>query len=248
LKLSPQNVVDRQQNVVMAEILNIFSNKPLVDVLIHFFLHPEEEFYQAHIVKTTGHALMQIQRALKRLENAGLITKSQNGNRVYYKANRTHPAFEDIKRLLFKTVLFGDFLQSTFKPLKNKILFAFIYGSFARSEEGRGSDIDIFFIGNLSMRELSSLFGPLSRELNLEINPNIYSLEEFQAKWKDKNHFLNEVIESPKIWLIGDENALGKIIERRTAPSSQNIQRRNPQPPSSRRARSKRRLHSSAID
>lgn len=232
----------------MPEILNIFSNKTLVDVLIQFFLHPEEELYQAQIVKTTGSILTQVQRALKRLEDSQFITKSQNGNRVYYKANRMHPAFEDIKRLLFKTVLFGDFLQSALKDLKNKILFAFIYGSFARSEEGRGSDIDIFLIGNLSMRELSSLFGPLSRELNLEINPVIYSLEEFQEKWKDRNHFLNEVIESPKIWLIGDENALGKITERRPAPSSQNIQRRNSQPPSSRRARSKRRLHSTALD
>ncbi len=226
---------------------NLFSNRALVKTLSQFFLHPAKSFYQGEFVRETGCVLVQVQRALNRLEKADLISKSREGNRTYYKANRFHPAFEDLKRAFFKTVVFGDSLKEALQPLKNKVFFAFIYGSFARSEEGSESDIDLFIIGTLTMREVSALLGPFIRESNIEINPVVYPLEECKKRWKMNDHFIRQTFENPKIWLIGAEDELRKMVEGGKTPSTSHISRRNRKSVQSHRKRSKRRLHSTAI-
>ena len=57
----------------MNSFIKLFPSPSLVDVLTVFLTHPDEEFYQSSIVESTGHALIQVQRALRRLEEIGLI-------------------------------------------------------------------------------------------------------------------------------------------------------------------------------
>jgi len=58
------------------QIEKIFPNKTFADVLLFFVLHPQEEAILARIVRATDKALIQVQRALKRLVTSGLIRKS----------------------------------------------------------------------------------------------------------------------------------------------------------------------------
>lgn len=69
-----------------------------------------------------------------------------------------HPAFEDIKKALFKTIPFGDLLKDALQPLEDKIHFSFIYGSLARGEEAINSDIDLMLIGYLGIRDVASQY------------------------------------------------------------------------------------------
>lgn len=195
----------------MNSFIKLFPSSSLVAVLTFFMTHSDEEIYQSGLVETTKYALVQVQRALKRLEETGLITKTKSGNRVYYKANRMHPAFEDIKRALFKTVLFGDLLKKALDPIKDRIRFSFIYGSLARGEESLNSDVDLFIIGDLGIRDVASLLGAIGQEMGREINPTVYPLKEFKKKIKEKNTFIKEIISKPKIWLIGEENEFAKM-------------------------------------
>ncbi|WP_068471482.1 nucleotidyltransferase domain-containing protein [Candidatus Protochlamydia phocaeensis] len=195
----------------MNSFIKLFPSPSFVAVLTLFLAHPEEEIYQSRIVEVTKCALVQVQRALKRLEETGLITKTKSGNRIYYKANRRHPAFEDIKKALFKTVLFGDLLKKALNSVKDKIQFSFIYGSLARGEESFDSDIDLFIIGDLGMRDVASLLGVVGHEIGREINPTVYPLKEFKKKIKEKNTFIREIMSKPKIWLIGEESEFAKM-------------------------------------
>jgi predicted nucleotidyltransferase len=195
----------------MTSFMKFFPNPTFVDILVLFLMHPEQERYQSSIVTSTGKALMQVQRILKRLEETGLITKVMRGNRAYYRANRKHPAFEDIKRVLLKTVVIGEALKTALIPLKKKVHFAFIFGSIARSEETADSDIDLFLVGDLKLREMATFLGSFRDQVGREINPVIYPVSEFKEKLKQKNNFLIEVLNSPKIWLMGDESEFAKM-------------------------------------
>ena len=92
----PELTTNRSQSTTkrsqLSSLAELFPNPTLVKVLSLFLLHPEKEFYQRGIAETTGNALLQVQRALKRIERAGLVTKTKRGNMVYYKADRMHPA------------------------------------------------------------------------------------------------------------------------------------------------------------
>ncbi|MFA5779276.1 MAG: nucleotidyltransferase domain-containing protein [Elusimicrobiota bacterium] len=86
------------------------------------------------------------------------------------------------------------------------IKISFVYGSFARNEQNQASDIDVFIIGKVDENKLVEMFGKLERKLQREINYSLYDYNDF--KKKTKNPFIIEVLKQPKIFLIGDKNAL----------------------------------------
>jgi len=194
-------------------IARLFPNQALLDVLAILLLHPEEEFYQREIALKTGRTLVEAQRALRRIEDAGLLRARRRGNRVYYAAQRGHPAFEDIKRLLLKTVALGDALRDGLAPLREKVRIAFVFGSVASGTESPSSDIDLFVVGGLSSRRLASVLGRLGRQLGREFNPVLYPPAELRQKAKAGNHFVQQVLAGPKIWLIGSDDVLARLVE-----------------------------------
>ncbi len=198
----------------MSSFFKLFANPGLVEVLSLFLLNPEEEFYQTEIANKTEHALMQVQRALKTLKELGLISSVQHGKMVYYKALRGHYAFEDLKSLFLKTVAFGETIRRELAPFQSKIHAAFIFGSVARGDESLDSDIDLFIFADLTLREFSKVLGPLSKKLGRELNPVIFSTAEFQNRISQKDHFLVELVSSPKLWIIGNEDHFNQLVKR----------------------------------
>lgn len=88
------------------------------------------------------------------------------------------------------------------------IRFAFIYGSYAKRKEKDSSDIDLMIIGNPDTSRLNEKIAELEKRLKREINPTIYSLEEYRSKKKTKSGFIMELLKSPKILVIGKEDDL----------------------------------------
>lgn len=204
----------------MIPFLKLFANPSLAVTLSLFLMNPEDEFYQSDIVKKTGHALVQVQRAVKILEEIGLISSERRGRMVYYKAVRYHPGFEDLKKLFFKTITLGENIRKSLDQFHKKIEWAFIFGSVAKGNESADSDIDLFIIADLSLRELSKVLGPLSRELRRDVNPILLEKDEFIKRIMENDHFITEVVLAPKIWLIGDENEFENMVKRRKAKNS----------------------------
>ncbi len=135
----------------------LFPGKAFVDVLLFFLLHPDEETYLARIVRATGKLIVQVQRALKRLEESGLVNKIHRGNKAYYQANATHSTFNDLKRVLIRTIIFSNRLEKELSLIKHKIIYGFIFGSTARNGDVSTSDVDIFLVGNLTFEEAGNL-------------------------------------------------------------------------------------------
>lgn len=207
----------------MSSLLKIFANPSLAETLSLFLVNPEEEFYQFEIAQKTAKALIQIQRALKTLEEVGLVSSVRRGKMIYYKIVKNHPAFEDLKRLFLKTIALGEGIRQALLPLHDKIYLVFIFGSVARGDENMESDIDLFIVAELTLRELSKALSPLSKGLHRELNPIIFTPQEFQKRISQKDHFLVEVMNSPKLWILGNENEFRQMAKgRKTQTSSHN--------------------------
>jgi predicted nucleotidyltransferase len=213
--MSSQSTTNFSHNSSLAAL---FHNEPLVDVLSLFFMNPDREFYQRQIAQQTQNSLLQVQRALKRIEQSGLISKNESGNRVYYRSNRHHPAFEDLRRVFQKSVGIGGILQEALVTIRPKIEFAFVFGSIAKGTESSESDIDIFIVGDVKTKEVVKVLKPTTNLLNRELNPVVYQTKDFQdilSRGINLNHFIVSVFEEDKIWLIGEENDIEKVAYRR---------------------------------
>jgi predicted nucleotidyltransferase len=189
----------------MNHFIKLFANSSLATTLGWLLSHPDEEFYQTAIAKHTQCALIQVQRALKVLAEIGLVTAKKQGRMVFYQTVKSHPVFSELKQIFFKMITTGESLKQTLITVSDKVDFAFIFGSIASGHESIDSDIDLFVIGDLTLLELSKILGPLARKLHRELNPVLFTLDEFLQGLTSKDHFIREVAAGEKIWLIGSE-------------------------------------------
>lgn len=197
----------------MSSFSALFPSPVVVDILTLFLTQPEEEYYQRSLAEKTGYSLAQVQYALERILESGLISSKKSGNRLYYSAITSHPAYNDLKQAFLKTVALGDIIKESLKPYEKQIQFAFVYGSIASSEERPDSDIDLFILGGLSLKDLAKNVSEMSKTLKREVNPIIYKKDTFKAKLAEKNRFAVELIDTPKIWLMGQEDEFRKLAE-----------------------------------
>jgi len=59
--------------------------------------------------------------------------------------------------------------------------------------------------------------------LHREINPVAMDTEEFRRRLGEQDHFLTGVLERPKIFVIGDEDDLGRLTETTEAAETQAV-------------------------
>ncbi len=177
-------------------------------ILSLLYGHADEAFYLRQIARTAGVALGGVQREVKNLSDAGIIVRMERGRHVYYQANEHCPIFSELKSLMVKTSGVVGVLRAALAPFADRIRIAFIFGSVARGDERRGSDVDVVVVGAITFAEAVSALGQTQNILNREVNPTVYPLAEFQQKLASGHHFLKSISKGPKSFLIGDEHEL----------------------------------------
>jgi len=186
-------------------------------VLSLLYSHVDEAFYLRQIVRVAGVGLGAVQRELKLLSDAGIIQRLVRGRQVYYQANPQCPVFGELKALVIKTVGIAAIVQAALAPLADRIRIAGIYGSIARSEEHRGSDVDLLVVGKVTFAEIVSALDQAQKTINREINPTVYPVNEFQSKLSAGHHFLSTIVEKPMFFLFGDKRELARLAKKRLA-------------------------------
>lgn len=189
---------------------SLFTSKTRIELLKCFLLNPESPFYQRQIEQKTHFPIRAIQRELANLCSIGLLNKRAGGNRNYYSLNKTYPIRNELKNIILKSTGIVDALTHYLSENPD-IELAFIYGSYAKDKENLLSDIDLFVIGDISSRKLSSLLNKEKSKYNREINFSLYSKEEFLKRIKQNNHFIPSVLKDKKIFLVGNEGDLKRI-------------------------------------
>ena len=168
------------------------------------FGQPDRSFYLTELVRLAKVGTGGVQRELLRLESSGLVTAETVGNQKHYQANPESPLFVELTGIVKKTVGLKQPLVDALEPIKKKIDLAFIYGSVAKESDTSGSDIDLMIVSDvLALEDVFVALAPLESQLGRQVNPTLYSRQEFSDKRKLKKGFLVKVLDAPVIELIG---------------------------------------------
>jgi predicted nucleotidyltransferase len=184
-------------------------------VLAVLYGHVGKRFYLRQLARLTNIALGPVQREIRQLVEAGLVSKATNGSQTLYSANQGSPVFREIKKLVTKTVGMHDVLVTALEPLRMNINLAFVYGSVARSRENEFSDVDLMVVGRVDFGEVVEAMADAQKTLNREINPTVYSVREFTKKMS--GNFLKRVATGQKLFIIGDEDVLRDLGQEQLA-------------------------------
>lgn len=181
-------------------------------VLRVLFVHPELDYHTNEIIRLSGVGTGAVQRELKQLTRAGLITSKQVGNQHRYQANMSAPIFQEIRSIVLKTFGLTDLLKDALRPLFEKIDAGFMFGSVASESDTAISDIDLMLIGHdLIYGDVFDVLASLEEKTGRKINPTIYTTSEWIRKRNEENHFVVSVMNKPKIFLIGNDDDLEKL-------------------------------------
>jgi predicted nucleotidyltransferase len=144
-------------------------------------------------------------RELHSLREAGILVSRDVGRQVIYRLNPECPIVEELRSIVRKTVGLAGVLRAALEPLADRIDLAFVYGSHASGEARPDSDVDLMVVGAVSLRELSSPLREAGRRLQREINPTLYTPEDYQQELNTNDSFVARVHAGPRIALLGGE-------------------------------------------
>lgn len=204
----PDMSTNRKSNLASA----LFT-KSLQEVLAVLFAETGRTVHLRGIVQATGQSPGTIHRVLERLYAAGIVSREQSGNQVLFQANRHCPIYAELVGITVKTVGLAEPLKTTLEPITGRLLAAFIFGSVARQGDTSRSDVDLFVLGNVRMKDVAPLLTGLQNRIGREINPVVYTPDEYQRRLREGNHFLQSLQNEPKIFLIGSDDELRRLVE-----------------------------------
>ncbi len=91
------------------------------------------------------------------------------------------------------------------------IKVAFIFGSLAAETENARSDIDLMVIGQVGLRQVVGWISKAAESAGREINPHVLTPNEYKRRLESKEHFLAAVLDSPKLFVIGNQDELDRL-------------------------------------
>lgn len=177
-------------------------------VLAVLFGKPDRSFYANEVIALAQSGTGAVQRELDGLCAAGLITSRKQGNQRHFQANALSPVYAELRGLVLKTSGLADVLRTALAPLAPQIECAFVFGSLARQQDAAQSDVDVLLVSaSLGYADVFSALEPAAHTLGRKVNPTLYTPQEFAQRQQKDNAFVTRVMQQPKMWLIGEEQA-----------------------------------------
>lgn len=177
---------------------NLSLSKGLFQIFLTFIENDYQELYFNQLVKKTRFNRSTILSQLNKLVKQKLLERTKKGNAVYYKILKKPQSLAILSYVEYcKT---NDFFKQNdkinnalklFSELEAKTVSCLIFGSYARGQAKKTSDVDVLFIGNYDKNDIRNS-ETLSRTGYARTGINISAVL-INIKDLVENRFLQEV-------------------------------------------------------
>ncbi|AIM19734.1 hypothetical protein SMQE32_42630 [Serratia marcescens] len=179
-------------------------------VLSLLFIEAGRAFHVREIARRTATQAGTLHKELSRLAESGILLRQRQGNQICYQANADCLIFPELAAIFRKVCGPAECLRQTLAAFGEAIERAFIFGSVASGKATAASDIDVLIVGKLSFAEVIQAVYPLQATLGREINPKLYSPEEWRAALAENSAFIQDIMDKPQLWIVGDKDDAGQ--------------------------------------
>src|SRR3989338_1725742 len=186
----------------------LFTSTTRISILSLLLFNQDKEYHLRGIARIINVSPKYVGTELEKLLKINLVHKYEKGNMSIYSINKNNIIFHELRQIFLKTDYLGELIR---KELKEKVKYAFIYGSFAKGEETEASDIDLFVIGDMKEDDLIRAIQKLEETTGREINYVLWNEKTFKQRAQN-HHLLKTIKKSEIIMLIGDENEFKRSI------------------------------------
>lgn len=187
---------------------DLIISRVRVKMLALFLNNPTMIYHVREVVRQVGEEINAVRRELAHLEKAGMLSKEQRANRLFYRFRKEYPLYFELMELIGKTTGLGwDIVKNRAKL--GKIKFAMLSGRYLRGLPHKGgSDVDLLIVGSVVLAELGSFVRAEEVRRERELNYTVMSDEEFTFRKRRRDPFVLEILSGSRVMLIGDEEEL----------------------------------------
>ncbi len=165
----------------------LISSKTRINLLLKFFLNPESTAYLRSLSDEFGESTNAIRLELNKFEEAGMLSTTNQGNRKFFKANKNHPLFPDIRNIILKTVGIDQVIEHVIKNLGNPEK-VYLTGDFVKGKDS--TIIDLVIVGDIKKDILISLIEKAEEKINKRIRYIHYDSVDFKKLSLNNNDYM----------------------------------------------------------
>jgi len=175
-------------------LLNATNDQRILNFLID---EPGHQYLAAEIQKATGISKGGVNLSLRGLARRGLVDRQKKGKVFLYLIDHTNPICKQLK--VIKTI---QLLMPLMKKISGKAERIILFGSAARGENTKQSDIDIMVISSHSKEEIAKIIQRL--KLHKQLQVIVRDPIEFEEIAKQDPTFFEEVSRGITVWERGE--------------------------------------------
>jgi uncharacterized protein len=187
---------------------DIIISRVRVKILVLLLSHPGVIFHVRDIVRKVDEEINAVRRELAHMEKAGMVSKEQRANRLFYVFRKDYPLYFELMELVAKTSGLGwDIIKQ--KAKLGKLKFVMVSGRYLRGLSKKSqTDVDLLIVGNVVLPELSQIIKAEEVRHEREINYTVMSEEEFAFRKSRRDPFVLSIVMGSRVMIVGDEEEL----------------------------------------
>lgn len=165
-------------------IESLITSKTRIKLLLKFFLNSQTTSYLRSLEAEFGESSNSIRIELNKMESAGLLNSSIEGNKKLFYANTSHPLFGDIHSILKKFVGIDQINEKIASQIGD-LQAAYLIGDLATGHDSK--IIDLVLVGNNPDRaSIDTLVSTAENFISRKIRYTFLSREEMIRDYSDK--------------------------------------------------------------
>lgn len=173
-----------------------------VEMLGVVLLQPARSWTLEELSATLGATRSSVHRELGRALAAGIIVRNERQRPHLHSAATESPAYRPLCELLELTVGVREQLRSALADVPG-VVAASMHGSWASGRVRADSDIDVIVVSAGQRRAVVRAARAVGRGVGREVDATVLRVEEFRDMLGDGNPFLTQILNGPRIDLVG---------------------------------------------
>ena len=153
-------------------LASLITSKTRLKLLIKFFSHPNAQGYLRGLAEEFGDSTNAVRIELIKLEEAGLLKSSTQGQRVVYEVNTMNPFYAELVSMVSKFLGFNDLIEMVLERI-GKLQEAYVVGDYARGVDS--GTIHLVLVGEVNDFVVQELLVKVSQKIHRKIEVRILS-------------------------------------------------------------------------
>ncbi|MFA6098637.1 MAG: winged helix-turn-helix domain-containing protein [Patescibacteria group bacterium] len=174
----------------------LFGSRTRVKLLRIFLTNPDNDYFVRELTRKIKERINSVRRELENLEEMGLVSPHQVGQKKFYRVNTDFTLYPELKSLMLKSQMTME--RSLAKNIKKigQISYLVLTGLFTGVVNAQ---TDILIVGKVNRKKLKRLVNEFHKDFDKKIRYTIMTKKEFEYRNDLTDKFLYTILENQKI-------------------------------------------------